>query len=315
MWPEGLTVAAGSAVAALLLAELVSCQATDRDRRRSILSLSRAAPAGPAVLRRAGPPASSQLSSAVAAGRPSGRRSPPTLPRPSRAAPQAFYALCWRPRRAAWNAQPCSPHAPARLDAADLFRRFVAAGDAIPELTNLSAYISLWFQGTPLSEVRRGNMEELMAYGGWRAVKGRGGCPAGGLEGSPAGPRLGLAPLACSPYLRLEIWRAHPNQKAPIERNQPTNQPTDHQPGFWYRTPEQMAAAGMGHVPAQMVDQLEVAWRHTFPPGYTKVGGARCGGCTEGMRRDRRAAAAAHGGGWLPSRPASLRAWARARGA
>jgi hypothetical protein len=34
-----------------------------------------------------------------------------------------------------------------------------------------------------------------------------------------------------------------------------------------------MEAAGLGHVPAQMVDELEVVWRHAFPPGYNQVWG------------------------------------------
>jgi hypothetical protein len=80
--------------------------------------------------------------------------------------PQAFYILYWRPRRAAWNAQPRgAPHAPARLDAFNLFERFVKAGEAGPGYANLDAYLTLWFQGLPVDQIRRGNMEELMAYG------------------------------------------------------------------------------------------------------------------------------------------------------
>jgi hypothetical protein len=32
-----------------------------------------------------------------------------------------------------------------------------------------------------------------------------------------------------------------------------------------------MQAAGLGHVPFQMVDELERIWHHSFPPGYTQV--------------------------------------------
>lgn len=32
-----------------------------------------------------------------------------------------------------------------------------------------------------------------------------------------------------------------------------------------------MAAAGLGHVPAQMVDALERVWCHEFAQGYTQV--------------------------------------------
>ncbi|KAI8474759.1 MAG: hypothetical protein J3K34DRAFT_517850 [Monoraphidium minutum] len=40
--------------------------------------------------------------------------------------------------------------------------------------------------------------------------------------------------------------------------------------GFWYKSRQEMAAAGRGHVPAEMVDQLEKAFDHTFPPGYNE---------------------------------------------
>jgi len=51
-----------------------------------------------------------------------------------------------------------------------LFRRFVAASEADNRNggANLQSYLSLWFQGVRCDEIRRGNMEELMAYGGWR---------------------------------------------------------------------------------------------------------------------------------------------------
>ena len=94
----------------------------------------------------------------------------PATPRPCAATPQAFYALYWRCRRAAWNAQPRGAHAPERLDAPALFRRFVAAGEAGPGCAKLDAYLSLWFSGVSIGQIRRGNMEELMAYGCARAA-------------------------------------------------------------------------------------------------------------------------------------------------
>jgi hypothetical protein len=45
-------------------------------------------------------------------------------------------------------------------------------------------------------------------------------------------------------------------------------------PGFWYRTPAEMEAAGLGHVPSEMVDALERSWNHKFPSGYTQVSSA-----------------------------------------
>lgn len=99
------------------------------------------------------------------------RTAQPNPPPPPRPRPQAFYLLYWRPARAAWNRQPCSPHAPARLDAMDNFRRFLASSAADGGQTKLDAYLSIWFQGTAWDQIRRGNMEELMAYG---APRGRG---------------------------------------------------------------------------------------------------------------------------------------------
>lgn len=43
--------------------------------------------------------------------------------------------------------------------------------------------------------------------------------------------------------------------------------------GFWYRTLPEMEAAGLGHVPGQMVGELEHIWGLTFPPGYVEVCG------------------------------------------
>lgn len=45
---------------------------------------------------------------------------------------------------------------------------------------------------------------------------------------------------------------------------------------MWYRTVPEMRAAGVEHLLVEMVDALEVAWKHTFPPGYTKVGSCFC---------------------------------------
>ncbi|KIY94915.1 hypothetical protein MNEG_13048 [Monoraphidium neglectum] len=37
--------------------------------------------------------------------------------------------------------------------------------------------------------------------------------------------------------------------------------------GFWYKSRQEMAAEGMGHVPGAMVDELEKAFEHQFPGG------------------------------------------------
>lgn len=47
----------------------------------------------------------------------------------------------------------------------DMFRRFLAAGESDPGQTNLEAYLEIWFQGMAWDKIKRGNMEELMAYG------------------------------------------------------------------------------------------------------------------------------------------------------
>eukprot|EP00882_Tetradesmus_deserticola_P010990 GHRQ01011624.1.p1 GENE.GHRQ01011624.1~~GHRQ01011624.1.p1 ORF type:complete len:217 (+),score=58.97 GHRQ01011624.1:256-906(+) len=38
--------------------------------------------------------------------------------------------------------------------------------------------------------------------------------------------------------------------------------------GFWYRTRQQMQDQGLGHIPSQMVDQLEATWGIKFEPGF-----------------------------------------------
>ncbi|EFJ53114.1 hypothetical protein VOLCADRAFT_115694 [Volvox carteri f. nagariensis] len=43
--------------------------------------------------------------------------------------------------------------------------------------------------------------------------------------------------------------------------------------GFYYRSREQMADEGMGHVPEQLVSELEVAWGVKFAPGVGQEGG------------------------------------------
>jgi hypothetical protein len=107
------------------------------------------------------PPAAPFLAAPIHARAPYARAPPP----------QAFYLHYFRPRRAEWNKQPCRPHAPARLDAMEMFRRFLEAGESDPGQANLEAYLELWFQGMPWDQIKRGNMEELMAYGapgaGW----------------------------------------------------------------------------------------------------------------------------------------------------
>jgi len=47
----------------------------------------------------------------------------------------------------------------------DMFRRFLKASEADPEVPNLEPYLSLWFQGMSWDKIKRDNMEELFAYG------------------------------------------------------------------------------------------------------------------------------------------------------
>lgn len=37
---------------------------------------------------------------------------------------------------------------------------------------------------------------------------------------------------------------------------------------FWYKSRQEMAAARMGHIPGEMVDQLEKAFDHEFPVSH-----------------------------------------------
>jgi hypothetical protein len=205
----------------------------------------------------------------------------PALPVP----PQAFYALFWRPRRAAWNEQPCAPHAPVRLDAMDLFRRFVSAAS---DASQLETYLKIWFQGMAWDQIRRGNMEELMAYGmRWEGAAGCTGRRAHGEErgdarqGWGSGAKPGEAGRGVQgkarelPPRQVEGRRSRRLAPAPAAPLTPPFRPhlcpPSLPPGFWYRTPAEMESAGLGHIPKQMVDELERVWRHTFPPGYTQV--------------------------------------------
>mmetsp|Transcript_23683 Transcript_23683/g.51983 ORF Transcript_23683/g.51983 Transcript_23683/m.51983 type:complete len:595 (+) Transcript_23683:246-2030(+) len=40
--------------------------------------------------------------------------------------------------------------------------------------------------------------------------------------------------------------------------------------GFWYKSREQLEAEGQGHLPDQLMDELEEAWNLRFPPGRTE---------------------------------------------
>ena len=39
--------------------------------------------------------------------------------------------------------------------------------------------------------------------------------------------------------------------------------------GFWYRSREELEAEGQGHLPDQLVTELEQAWGISFPEGHT----------------------------------------------
>jgi hypothetical protein len=198
--------------------------------------------------------------------------------RPDRAAPptpQSFYALCWRPRRAAWSRQPCAPHAPARLDALDLFRRFVAAAS---DASQLETYLKIWFQGMEWDKIRRGNMEELMAYGarGGRATApgarprahGRRGARAAAAPGERRQPqaRRGAADSRARHQARGPRAAVAPAPLAP----RPTRRaPTPHPSGCRLLVPHARRDGGGGPWPRPRADGGRAGARLAphLPPG------------------------------------------------
>ncbi|WIA21765.1 hypothetical protein OEZ85_000927 [Tetradesmus obliquus] len=112
-----------------------------------------------------------------------------------------FFVCVFLPRYDRLNKQP-QPHEPADHDAMRCWRRFLRYAREVPGGMDTGAYISGWYRGADPSQVKRGNLEEFVAY------------------------------------------------------------------GFWYRSLQQMADAGLGHVPGQMVEELQAAWGVSFEPGY-----------------------------------------------
>ncbi|WIA42213.1 hypothetical protein OEZ86_009473 [Tetradesmus obliquus] len=112
-----------------------------------------------------------------------------------------FFVCVFLPRYDRLNKQP-QPHEPADHDAMRCWRRFLRYAREVPGGMDTGAYISGWYRGADPSQVKRGNLEEFVAY------------------------------------------------------------------GFWYRSLQQMADAGLGHVPGQMIVELQAAWGVSFEPGY-----------------------------------------------
>jgi hypothetical protein len=81
----------------------------------------------------------------------------------------AFY-LCWYlPAYRRWNARCNARSSPAAQNTAEchaLFKRFMAFTRGQPcQLEFLQQYLSTWFRGAAPEDIKRGNMEELFAYG------------------------------------------------------------------------------------------------------------------------------------------------------
>ncbi|KAF8059754.1 hypothetical protein HT031_005162 [Scenedesmus sp. PABB004] len=98
------------------------------------------------------------------------------------------------------NAQP-AVHVPPGHDGRAAFDRFCTFCAARRGSLDHEAYLSRWFRGADFADIRRGNVEDFVAY------------------------------------------------------------------GFFYRPTSELAAAGLGGVPGEMVDRLEALWGVTFPPG------------------------------------------------
>eukprot|EP00877_Chromochloris_zofingiensis_P001902 jgi/Chrzof1/11712/Cz06g06150.t1 len=79
-----------------------------------------------------------------------------------------FYFLYYRRRYLKWNAQP-DVHAPSHLEALRLFQRFIKLETDDPEASTLDivSYLTVWFKDAAIEDIKRGNVEELMAYGFW----------------------------------------------------------------------------------------------------------------------------------------------------
>jgi hypothetical protein len=85
------------------------------------------------------------------------------------AAELAFYFCWYLPAYRRWNTR-CNAHKSSAAQSTDecyaLFRRFMAFSRSQPcQLEFLQQYLSTWFRGAAPDEIKRGNMEELFAYG------------------------------------------------------------------------------------------------------------------------------------------------------
>jgi hypothetical protein len=85
------------------------------------------------------------------------------------AAELAFYLFWYLPAYRRWNARCNAQQSPAAKNTDEcyaLFRRFMAFTRGQPcQLEFLQQYLSTWFRGAAPDEIKRGNMEELFAYG------------------------------------------------------------------------------------------------------------------------------------------------------
>eukprot|EP00877_Chromochloris_zofingiensis_P001901 jgi/Chrzof1/11711/Cz06g06140.t1 len=79
-----------------------------------------------------------------------------------------FYFLYYRRRYLKWNAQP-DVHAPSHVEALRLFERFIRlqTDDLDSSTLDIKSYLTVWFNDAAYEDIKRGNIEELMAYGFW----------------------------------------------------------------------------------------------------------------------------------------------------
>lgn len=79
-------------------------------------------------------------------------------------AAEAGFFLWYLRRYAKLNRQP-HLHEPSQHDAMQTFERLLTTAKAQSQVVNANTFLSLWFCGANISEIRRGNVAELLAYG------------------------------------------------------------------------------------------------------------------------------------------------------
>jgi hypothetical protein len=117
----------------------------------------------------------------------------------------------------------------------------------VPESMDAHKYLTLWFLGAPYESIRRGNLEDLVAYGE-------------AMQEAPLS--ASLHPSARQPAPSLP--RARRPQPRTSSRHAPARRPA----GFWYTTPQQLRDEGKGGVLEAQVQQLQEAFDMSAPEGH-----------------------------------------------